>query len=73
MAEHDIQKSQHLLKRLEEEMNFLSSLMAQAGIVSSNLEGTLTAIRVTMTTGKEIFSLRKQLLSRGSKKYFLVF
>lgn len=29
MAKHDIVKSQHLLKRLEEEMIFLNSLMAQ--------------------------------------------
>ena len=29
MAKHDIIKSQHLLKRLEEEMMFLNSLLAQ--------------------------------------------
>lgn len=44
MADHDIQKSQHLLKRLDEEIIFLSSLMAQAQIVSSNIQGTWTAI-----------------------------
>lgn len=44
MADHDIQKSQHLLKRIDEEIIFLSSLMAQAQIVSSNLQGTWTAI-----------------------------
>ncbi len=44
MADHDIQKSKQLLKRLEEEMSFLSSLMSQATIVSSNLKGTWTAI-----------------------------
>jgi hypothetical protein len=44
MANHDIQKSQHLLKRLEEEMIFLSNLMSQAQIVSSNLKGTWIAI-----------------------------
>jgi len=44
MADHDIQKSQHLLKRLNEEIIFLSSLMAQAQIVSSNLQGTWIAI-----------------------------
>ena len=47
MANHDIQKSQHLLKRLKEEMSFLSSLMSQAHIAASNLEGTWTAISVT--------------------------
>jgi hypothetical protein len=44
MADHDIQKSQHLLKRLNEEIIFLSSLMSQAQIVSSNLQGTWIAI-----------------------------
>lgn len=47
MANHDIQKSQHLLKRLEEEMIFLGNLMSQAQIVASNLKGTWTAISVT--------------------------
>ena len=47
MADHDIQKSIHLLKRLKEEMSFLSSLVSQADIVCSNLQGTWTAIRVT--------------------------
>ena len=44
MADHDIQKSKQLLKRLEEEMIFLSSLMYQAQIVASNLKETWTAI-----------------------------
>ena len=47
MANHDIQKSQQLLKRLEEEMIFLSCLMSQAQIVASNLKGTWTAIAQT--------------------------
>ena len=52
MADYDIQKSQQLLKRLEEEMIFLSSLMSQAQIVASNLKGTWTAIRVTQENWK---------------------
>ncbi len=51
MADHDIQKSKHLLKRLDEEMIFLSSLMAQVSslssqvlIVSSNIKGTWSSI-----------------------------
>ena len=52
MADHDIQKSQHLLKRLKEEMSFLSSLMAQANITASNLEGAWTAVRVTYENWK---------------------
>jgi hypothetical protein len=44
MVDHDIQKPQHLLKRLEEEMQFLSSLLSQASIVASNIKGTWIAI-----------------------------
>ena len=47
MADHDIQKSQHLLKRLEEEMIFLSHLLTQmeslsfqVGFVCSNVKKT---------------------------------
>jgi hypothetical protein len=47
MADHDIQKSQHLLKSLKEQMSFLNSLLSQAEILCSNLQGTWTAIRVT--------------------------
>jgi hypothetical protein len=52
MANHDIQNSQHLLKRLEEEMIFLNSLMSQAQIVASNLKGTWTAIDQTYKNWK---------------------
>jgi len=51
MAKHDIQKSQHLLKRLEEEMIFLSHLLTQmeslsfqVGFVSSNVKKTWSDI-----------------------------
>lgn len=52
MANHDIQKSQHLLKHLKEEMSFLSSLLSQAHTAASNLEGTWTAVRVTYENWK---------------------
>lgn len=45
MTDPNIAISQHLLKRLEEEINFLSSLMSQVLIVSSNLQGTWTSIK----------------------------
>jgi intein-encoded DNA endonuclease-like protein len=45
MTDPNIAISQHLLKRLEEEINFLSSLMSQVLIVSSNLKGTWTSIK----------------------------
>ena len=47
MADHDIQKSKQLLKRLEEEMDFLRSitsqienLSSQASAISSTIKGT---------------------------------
>jgi hypothetical protein len=52
MADYDIQKSQHLLKRLKEEMSFLSSLLSQAHIAASNLESAWTAVRVTYENWK---------------------
>ncbi len=45
MTDPNIAISQHLLKRLEEEIHFLSSLMSQVLIVSSNLKGTWTSIK----------------------------
>jgi hypothetical protein len=51
MADHDIQKSQHLLKSLNEEMSLLSTLTAQinslanqAYYVSTNIRGTWGSI-----------------------------
>jgi hypothetical protein len=54
MTNPNIATSHHLLKRLKEEMNFLSSLLSQANslmsqayTVASNLEGTWTSIKHT--------------------------
>ena len=47
MADHDIQKSHHLLKALEEEIISLRNLMSQAEIVAYNLQGAWTAVSVT--------------------------
>ena len=51
MADPDIQKSKHFLKTLDEEMMFLSSLMAQVNsfssqiiLVSSSLRGTWNSL-----------------------------
>jgi hypothetical protein len=51
MADHDIQKSRHLLKHLEEEMIFLStlvsqieSLLSQSQFVSSGIKRTWSDI-----------------------------
>jgi hypothetical protein len=46
MTTSDAEKSKHLLKNLKEQMNFLSSRISQADIVSSNLQGTWAALQV---------------------------
>ena len=38
MADHDIQKSKHLLKRLNENIDFLSSLLDQAKFIALELK-----------------------------------
>jgi RNase adaptor protein for sRNA GlmZ degradation len=55
MADHDIQNSRHLLKRLEEEIDFLSdildqakSILDQSRFVISNLKVTQTEIRYSL-------------------------
>jgi hypothetical protein len=47
MAEHDINKSRHLLKRLEGEMIFLSSIMSQMESLSSQVNFVSSGIRST--------------------------
>ena len=45
MADHDIQNSQHLLKRLKEEMEFLDSLMAETQTISSKTTSLTSQVR----------------------------
>lgn len=52
MADHNIATSKHLLKQLKEEMSLLGSLMSQADVIASNLQGTWTAVRVTYENWK---------------------
>jgi len=47
MADHDIQKSKHFLKTLDEEMMFLSSLMAQINSLSSQVILVSSSLRCT--------------------------
>jgi CII-binding regulator of phage lambda lysogenization HflD len=47
MADHDIQKSRHLLKRLEEEMVFLSTLVSQIDSLSSQVQYVSSVIKRT--------------------------
>jgi hypothetical protein len=44
MADHDIQKSKHLLKRLNENIDFLSSLLDQAQFMVLELKVTQVEI-----------------------------
>lgn len=60
MANPDIQKSQHLLKRLDEEMFFLNdlldqakSLLEQSKFVTSGMRLTQTEIRYALREKKE--------------------
>lgn len=47
MANHDIQKSRHLLKRLEEEMIFLGTIVSQIESLSSQAQFVSTGIKRT--------------------------
>ena len=60
MTDLDIQKSRHLLKRLDEEINFLVSLLDQSKnlldqskFVVSDLQLTQTEIRYSLREKKE--------------------
>jgi hypothetical protein len=60
MAYHDIQNSLHLLKRLEEEINFLGSLLDQtkglldqSKFIASDLKQTQTEIRYALRKKKK--------------------
>ena len=47
MANHDIQKSRHLLKHLEQEMIFLNTIVSQIESLSSQAQFVSTGIRRT--------------------------
>ena len=47
MAKHDIQKSRHLLKHLEEEMMFLGTLVSQIESLSSQVQFVSSGIKRT--------------------------
>ena len=47
MVDHDIQKSRHLLKHLEEEMIFLSTLVSQIESLSSQVQFVSSGIKRT--------------------------
>jgi hypothetical protein len=47
MADHGIQKSRHLLKHLEEEMIFLSTIVSQIENLSSQVQFVSSGIKRT--------------------------
>ena len=60
MADHDIQKSRHLLKHLEEDMIFLSSIISQIGSLSSQGQLVSSGIKRTWSDIEKIHENWKQ-------------
>ena len=60
MAKHDIQKSRHLLKHLEEEMIFLSTIMSQIDSLSSQARFISSGIKRTWSEIDQIHKDWKQ-------------
>ena len=60
MAKHDIQKSRHLLKHLEEEMIFLSTLVSQIDSLSSQARFISSGIKRTWSEIDQIHKDWKQ-------------
>lgn len=54
MAKHDIQKSCHLLKHLEEQMIFMGSLIAQIENLSSQVQFVSSGIKRTWSDISQI-------------------
>lgn len=61
MANHDIQKSRHLLKHLEEEMIFLRTIVSQIESLSSQAQFVSTGIKRTWSDIDRIHKNWKQL------------
>jgi hypothetical protein len=55
MADHDIQKSRHLLKHLEEEMIFLSTIVSQIESLSSQVSFVSSGIKRTWSDIEKIY------------------
>ena len=60
MANHDIQKSRHQLKHLEEEMIFLSTLVSQIDSLSSQARFISSGIKRTWSEIDQIHKDWKQ-------------
>lgn len=55
MAKHDIQKSHHLLKHLEEEMIFLGSIVSQIENLSTQAQFVSSGIKRTWSDMDKIY------------------
>lgn len=60
MAKHDIQKSRHLLKHLEEEIIFLSHLISQIESLSSQVQFVSSGIKRTWFDIEQTYTLYKE-------------
>ena len=60
MADHDIQKSRHLLKRLEEDAMFLRSLIAQMESLASQVQYASMGMKRTWSEIDQIQEDRKR-------------
>jgi hypothetical protein len=60
MAKHDIQKSRHLLKHLEEEMIFLSTIVSQIESLSSQAQYVSSGIKRTWFNIDQTHKIWKQ-------------
>ena len=60
MANHGIQKSRHLLKRLEEEMFFLSTIVSQIESLLSQVQHVSSGIKRTWADIDQIHESWKQ-------------
>ena len=65
MANHDIQKSQHLLKHLEEEMIFLSTIVSQIQSLSSQAQYASSGIKRTWSDIEQIYKDWRQVAEKS--------
>ena len=70
MADHDIQKSQNLLKRLEKEMYFLTNVMDQANGMLDLAIFISSRVQITWVEIDKAQKSRGKDTERHKKKYF---
>ena len=65
MANHDIQKYRHLLKNLEEDMMFLSTIVSQIQSLSFQAQYTSSGIKRTWSDIEQIYKDWRQLTEKS--------